>query len=62
MEDRSRRGNIRIHGLDKYENERWEETDELLIETFSNHLGLENVKIERTHRIGHPKVQRNVQL
>ena len=62
MEDRSRRGNIRIHGLDEYENERLEETDELFIKTFSNHPGLENVKIERAHRIGDPKVQRNVQL
>ena len=27
---------------------------ELLIETFSNHLGSENEKIEGEHRVGHP--------
>ena len=39
--------------LDEYENERWEETEELLKETFSNHLGLENV-------LGIQKFQQNV--
>ena len=28
LEDRSRRDNIRIDGLEQYENERWEETEE----------------------------------
>ena len=54
--DRSTRYNIRTDGLDEYENERWEETEELLIETFSIHLGLENMKIERAHRVAEPKV------
>ena len=47
-------GNVRINGLDEYENEKWEETKELLIETFPNHHGLENVKIETAHRIRDP--------
>ena len=55
-EDQFHRDNIRIDGLDEYENERLEETEELLIETFSNHVRLENVKIERAHRVGDPKV------
>ena len=33
-----------------------EETEELLTKTFSNHVGLENMKIERAHRIGNPIV------
>ena len=56
LEDQSRRDNIRIEGLNEYENERWEETKELLIETFSDHLGLKTVKIEGAHRVGDPKV------
>ena len=47
-------GNVRINGLDEYENEKWEETKELFIETFPNHQGLENVKIETAHRIRDP--------
>ena len=56
LEDRPRRENIRIDGPDEYESERWEETQVLLIETFSNNLGLKNLKPERAHRIGDLKV------
>ena len=56
LEDQSHQCNIQIDGLDKYENERWVETEELLIETFSINLGLENVKIEKKCRVGDPKV------
>ena len=56
LEDRSRRDNIRVDGLEEYENEKWEETEELLVETFSNYLGIGDVKIERAHRVGDPKV------
>ena len=45
---------------DQYKIESWEEIEELLIETFSNHLGSENVKIERVSRA--QKFQQNVQL
>ena len=47
-------GNVRINGLNEYESEKWEETKELLIETFPNHQRLENVKIETAHRIRDP--------
>ena len=56
LEDPSHQCNIQIDGLDKYKSERWVETEELLIETFSINLGLENVKIERKYRVADPKV------
>lgn len=54
--EKSHQDNISIDGLDEYENKRREDTEDLLLETFSNHLRLENAKIERTHRVGYPKV------
>ena len=60
LEDQSSQDNIWTDGLDEYKIESWEEIEELLIETFSNHLGSENVKIERVSRA--QKFQQNVQL
>ena len=36
--------------------------EELLTETFGNHLGLGNVKIEKRNRIGNPKISRKLKI
>ena len=38
------------------------EREELLTETFANHLDLGNVKIEKRNRIGNPKISRKLKL
>ena len=52
IEDRSRRNNIRIEGLKENERESWEDTERKVQEVFVNNLGLNNIKIERAHRVG----------
>ena len=36
--------------------------EELLTETFANHLGLGNVKIEKEHRIGNLKISTKLKI
>ena len=53
FEDRSRRNNLRIDGLNESEKETWEDTEEKVQQIFRNNLGLEaTLPIERAHRTG----------
>ena len=52
LEDRSRRDNVRIDGIAELENETWEQTEEILHNLFKEKLELENISVERAHRVG----------
>ena len=52
LEDRSRRDNLRIDGIAELENETWEQTEEILHNLFKGKLELENISVERAHRVG----------
>ena len=46
------RDNIRFDGVREYENESWNDTEEVLKDLLFEHLGLQNIKLERVHRTG----------
>ena len=50
-EDRSRRNNLRIYSISKSEHDTWEKCEEKVDEVFREKLGLENIHIERAHRV-----------
>ena len=51
LEDRSRRNNIRIDGIEDDQNETWDSCEEKVQKLIKEKLGLENeVEIERCHR------------
>ena len=52
MEDRSPRDNLRIDGLKKVGNETWEQTEQILKSMIQEKLEIEDVNIERAHRVG----------
>ena len=52
LEDRSRRDNLRIDGIAEVENETWEQTEDILQNLFKEKLQLENISVERAHRVG----------
>ena len=52
LEDRQRRNNLRIDGLDENENESWDDTDAKVTEMFEHCLGVTGFIIERAHRAG----------
>ena len=52
LKDRSRRDNLRIDGIAEVENETWEQTEEILQNLFKEKLLLENISVERAHRVG----------
>ena len=52
LEDKSRRDNLRIDGIAELENETWEQTEEILHNLFKEKLELENISVERAHRVG----------
>ena len=53
LEDRSRRCNLRIDGVEEGKDETWDQCEEKVLEIFTNQLGIEkNVQIERAHRTG----------
>ena len=52
MEDRSRRDNLRIDGLKEMENESWDQTEEALLKMIREKLDLDNIVVERAHRVG----------
>ena len=52
LEDRSRRNNIRIDGIEDDRNETWDSCEEKVQKLFKEKLGLKNeVEIERCHRM-----------
>ena len=52
IEDRSRRENLRIDGLQEVENETWKQTEKILKSMTQEELEIEDVNIERAHRVG----------
>lgn len=51
LEDRTRRNNIRIDGLKENENETWEECEEKVKSLLKEKLHINDVEIERAHRV-----------
>ena len=52
MEDWSRRNNLRIDGIVEDYDETWEVTEKKVQSMFINNLNLDDIKIERPHRMG----------
>ena len=55
LENRSRRDNSCFDGIEEREEESWADTEQNLKDTLSDILGIQNVKIERAHRVGDKK-------
>lgn len=55
LEDRSRRNNLRIDGIDENGQESWGDTEEKVHTFFFEKLGLTDIDIERAHRTGSRK-------
>ena len=55
LEDRSRRDKLIFDGIEEWEEESWADTEQNLKDTLSDILGIQNVKIERAHRVGDKK-------
>ena len=51
LEDRSRRNYVRIYGISESKYETWEKCGEKVDEVFRERLGLDNIHIERVHRV-----------
>ena len=52
IEDRCRRDNLRIDGLQEVENETWEQTENILKGMIQEKLEIQDINIERAHRVG----------
>ena len=52
IDDRSRRDNLRIDGLQDVENKTWEQTQKILNSMIQEELEIEDINIERAHRVG----------
>ncbi|XP_065653107.1 uncharacterized protein LOC136080415 [Hydra vulgaris] len=52
LEDRSRRNNLRIDGVDENGQESWGDSEKKVQAFFWQNLGLKNIEIERAHRTG----------
>ena len=62
MEDRSGRNNLRIHGISKSKYGTWEKCEEKVYEVLREKLGLENIHIERAHRVKRGKNDKSTTL
>ena len=59
LEDRSRRNNLRIDGIEESEKETWKECETKINGLFKNRLGLDKeIIIERAHRVGKANEER----
>ena len=52
LEDRNRRNNLRFDGLLQAQGEDWDGSEARIKKLIKEKLGIENVEIERAHRIG----------
>ena len=52
QEDYSRRNNLRIDGVGESPREKWEVTEEKVRRILKDNLQMENVQLERVHRVG----------
>ena len=55
LEDRSPRDNLRFGWVRDFENESWNDREEVLKDFLFENFGLRNIKIERAHRTGKRK-------
>lgn len=55
LEDRSRRENLRLDGTEEWEEESRADREQNLKDTLSEILGIQNIKVESTHRVGDKK-------
>ena len=55
LEDCSRRDNLRFDGIEEWKEESWADTEQNLKDTLSETLGIQNINIERAHRVGDKK-------
>ena len=62
LEDRSRRNNLRIYGISKSKCGTWEKCEEEVYEVLREKLGLENIHIERAHRVKRGKNDKSTTL
>ena len=51
LEDRSRRNNLKIYGISESKHETWGKCEEKVDEVFREKLCLDNIHIERAHRV-----------
>ena len=51
MEDRSRQDNLRLDGIPEYEDESWDDTEDLLKDVLREKLDVDKIQIERAHRV-----------
>ena len=58
LEDRNRRNNLRIDGIAESENESWEECEEKIKKVLKQEMNINNVNIERAHRMGKKNTNR----
>ena len=59
LEDRSRRNNLRIYGISESKYQAWGKCEEKVGEVFREKLGLDNIHIERIHRVKRGKKDKN---
>ena len=52
LEDRGRRNNLKIDGINESEKETWEECEEKIKEVLEKHMKINGIEIERAHRMG----------
>ena len=55
LKDRSRQDNLHFDGIEEWEEESWEDTEQNLKDTLDEILGIQNIKIVRAHRAGDKK-------
>ena len=58
LEDRTRRNNLRIDGIQENENESWSDCEAKVKKLFSDSLKVKDVEIQRVHRVGKKKENR----
>ena len=55
LEDRSRRDKLIFDGIEEWEEESWADTEQNLKDKLREILGIQNIKIERCHRVADKK-------
>ena len=58
QEDYSRRNNLQIVGVEEHQDETWEQTASQVTKLLDNKMQLQNVEVERAHRVGRRTDQR----
>lgn len=59
QEDRNKRNNLVINGMVEDKDETWEQCEKKVLKLFDETLGVQNIKIDRAHRVGRWKPNAN---